>query len=73
MLPFQPSEPVPPLAVHEVAPTVAQVRVVDPPATMVAGAAANAEITGSGGGALVTLSTTELGALVPPGPVQVKV
>ena len=72
-LPPQPSEPVPPVAEHTVAPTVAHVRVVDPPVVTVAGAAVNAEMTGRGGGVLVTFNTTELGELAPPGPVQLSV
>jgi hypothetical protein len=40
---------------------------------MVFGATVKTVIVAGGGGALVTLSTTELGALVPPAPVQVSV
>jgi hypothetical protein len=63
---------VPPEAVQELAPTVAQVRVVDCPTLTVAGVAIRALITGNAGAA-ATVTVTELGELVPPAPLQVSV
>jgi hypothetical protein len=72
--PAQPSEPVPPVAVQVLAPLVDQASVADCPAGMVAGLAVKELIAAAPGvGALVTLTTTELGLPAPPGPVQVKV
>jgi hypothetical protein len=45
---------------------------VDCPVSKVSGSAANVTTLG-GGGRLVTVTLTELAALAPPGPVQVKV
>jgi hypothetical protein len=72
-VPVQLSAPLPPLAVQEVAPTDAQVSSVDWPVCRVLGTAVRSVITGGAGGTLFTLSTTEAGALEPPGPVQFSV
>jgi hypothetical protein len=69
--PAHPSEPVPPLAVQLLASRTVHVSVVEPPVSTAAGAATNSPIDGTGGAA-ATLTLTELGALVPPGPVQVR-
>jgi len=73
-LPLQPSAPAsPPLAVHAVAFVVDQERVVPWPVVKELLAAVNELIDAAAPGGLVTLSVTELGAPVPPGPLQVKV
>jgi hypothetical protein len=69
--PFQPSDPVPPVAVQDVALELVQESVVDWPTTMLFGAALKEVTLGSGAGALVTLTIAELLEPVPPGPVQV--
>jgi hypothetical protein len=70
--PVQPSEPEPPLAVQVSALSTVQVSVVEPPVSTAGGAERNRPTDGSTGAAS-TLTLTELGALVPPGPVQVNV
>jgi hypothetical protein len=55
-----------------VALVVAQLSVIEPPALIVLGTAVN-ELTLAGGVAAPTFSAAVLGALVPPGPVQVTV
>jgi hypothetical protein len=70
--PLHPSAPVPPLAVHEVAPLLDQASDVDCPVCTAAGEAVNDPMVGTGG-ALATLTVTDVGALAPPGPVQVSV
>jgi hypothetical protein len=70
--PFQPSAPVPPLAVQELAALVVQLSCVDWPTVNALGVAAN-EVMFAAGGALVTVTTAELVGLLPPGPVQVRV
>jgi len=71
--PFQPSDPVPPVAVHEVAFAVDQESEVDWPTTMVFGTAVKVLTVAVGGGALVTLTMVELLGPVPPVPVQLSV
>jgi hypothetical protein len=68
----QPSEPVPPLAVQEVAPVVIQDSAAAPPAVMVGGVAVKATKVGAAGGAL-TVTLTEAGVPTPPVPEQVSV
>jgi hypothetical protein len=70
--PFQPSDPVPPLAVHEVAPLLLQASDATDPVCSVEGVAVK-ELTVAAGGGAVTFRATEVGELVPPGPAQVKV
>jgi hypothetical protein len=73
-VPVQPSEPPrPPLAVQDVALVVVHDSVVPCPVVSVLLAAVNEPIDAAAPGGLVTLSVTELGAPVPPGPVQVNV
>jgi hypothetical protein len=71
-VPLQPSEPVPPLAVHAVAFEVDQAADSVSPTSAVVGVTVNALIVG-GSGAAVTLRVTDTGLPVPPGPVQVNV
>jgi hypothetical protein len=71
--PFQLSEPVPPVAVHELALVLCQLSTVDRPVTKVLGKALKETIAAAGGGALLTLTMTELGAPAPPVPEQVSV
>jgi hypothetical protein len=69
-VPLHPSEPVPPPAVQEVAPVVDHASVVVCPDCTVSGEAVKATMLAAAG-ALVTLTLTELGTLLPPIPVQV--
>ncbi len=71
--PAQPSNPVPPLAVHAVAFDVDQDSDVDWPTTMLFGTAVKVLTLAAGGGAPVTLMMVELLGPVPPAPVQVSV
>jgi hypothetical protein len=57
--PFQPSDPVPPLAVHPLAPLVTQVNNMDWPVSVVLGVASNETIE-AGGAALVTVTVAVL-------------
>lgn len=70
--PLQPSEPGPPVAVQAVPFLVDQVSVVDCPVGIAAGASAKLPIV-AGGGVLPAVTVTDVGELVPPGPVQVRV
>lgn len=70
--PFQPSVPVPPLAVHALAPLVVQLSTVEPPTISVVGSAVKVRMLAAGA-AVVTVTVAALGKLVPPVPVQVKV
>jgi predicted short-subunit dehydrogenase-like oxidoreductase (DUF2520 family) len=72
VVPPHPSDGVPPLSVHAVAPLVDQAAVTVPPTWTVVGVTVNEMIAG-GGGVLFTSTVTEDAALAPPGPVQVKV
>ena len=72
-LPFQPSEPVPPDAAHEVALLLLQASEVEPPASTVEGVAVNAETAALAPGGLLTLTVTETGVPAPPEPVQARV
>jgi hypothetical protein len=72
VLPAQPSDPVPPVAAHDVAFSVAQVSVVDCPTCRAVGTARKAPMVGAGVAA-PTVTVTLLGTLVPPAPVQVSV
>jgi len=72
VVPAQPSDPVPPVAAHEVALTVDHVSVVDCPTCSDAGVARKVPIVGAGVAA-PTVIVTELAELVPPGPVQLRV
>jgi hypothetical protein len=71
-MPLQPSAPVPPLAAHAVAPLLDQANEVDCPVCTVVGEAVKELMPGTGGAA-ATSTVTEVGALLPPGPVQVSV
>ncbi len=71
-VPLQPSDPVPPLAVHEVAFEVDQDADSDCPVCAVIGVTVNALIVGATG-ADVTSTVTDTGLPVPPGPLQVNV
>ena len=71
-LPTHPSDRVPPVAVQDVALTVAQVSVVDCPTWSADGVATKAPMDGAGVAA-PTVIVTELGELVPPEPAQVSV
>jgi hypothetical protein len=71
-VPFQPSVPLPPLAVQALAPLLLQESTVEPPAVSVAGSAVKARML-AGGVAVVTVTVAELMALVPPLPVQLSV
>jgi hypothetical protein len=73
MAPLHRSAPEPPLAVHDVALVLDQASVAACPVESVVGEAVNWLTTAAEGGALLTLTMTVLGVLVPPGPVQVKV
>jgi hypothetical protein len=73
MDPVHASLPDPPLAVHEAALLVDQESVVACPVATVVGLAVKVLTTAALAGALVTFTTTVLGGLVPPGPVQVSV
>jgi len=65
---------VPPLAVQVLAPPVDQASVAACPAWIVEGLTVKELIAAAPGvGALMTLTTTELGLPAPPGPVHVKV
>jgi hypothetical protein len=64
--PTQPSEPLPPLAVHDVAVVVAQVKEVDWPLVMTVGEAAKL-VTAAGAGLTVTLAVP---LALPPAPVH---
>ena len=70
--PLQPSEPLPPLAAHEVAPVVDQVAVTDCPVCIALGVTEKVLMTG-GGGVLLTSTVTDTGVLAPPSPVHVSV
>jgi len=72
LVPFQPSDPVPPLAVHEVAALVVHASCVDWPTVNIFGVAVKEEMLAAGG-ELLTVTTAELVALPPPGPEQVSV
>jgi hypothetical protein len=72
-VPPQPSVPEPPLAVQEAALLVVHDRVVPWPVDTLVDAALNAVIDAAELGGLLTLMVTELGAPVPPGPMQVNV
>jgi hypothetical protein len=65
--------PVPPVAAHDVAFAVDQVKVVDWPATIELGDAVKVETVAAGGGALVMFKMTELLGPVPAVPVHVNV
>jgi hypothetical protein len=69
--PDQPSDPVPPLAVHDVAALVVHDSDADCPAVSEVGLAAKLWML-AGTGA-VTVTATDAGALVPPAPVQINV
>jgi hypothetical protein len=70
-VPVQPSEPVPPVAVHDVALVVLQVSELDCPTSIAAGVAV--KLTTAAGGAIAVISTLDmLGKLVPPAPVHVR-
>jgi hypothetical protein len=71
--PIQLSEPLPPLAEHDVALLLDQASDVDCPTTRVDGEAVNDVMLAAGGGALLTLTITETGPLAPPAPVQFSV
>jgi len=72
-VPLHESAPLPPLAVQEVALIAAQVSIVDCPAWIVVGTATKVVIVGNGAALPdVTVTVTELGALLPPGPVHVR-
>jgi hypothetical protein len=71
-VPFQPSEPVPPLAVQALAPLDIQLRSTEPPAVIVVGVAMKLTMLAAGAAA-VTVTVAALVALVPPAPVQVNV
>lgn len=72
-VPLQPSDPEPPLAVQEVAFVVDHDKVVPCPVVRLVEAALKAPIEAAEPGGLMTLRVVELGAPVPPGPVQSKV
>jgi hypothetical protein len=65
-----PQEPAPPLAVQAVALVVVHVSDTDCPTCMVLGFAAKLTTAAAGGVGLVTVTVTDRGALVPPGPVH---
>jgi len=69
------SEALPPLAVHDVAPLLDQLNVTVEPVGTVAlvPPLASSVTVGCTGGTACTVTLTELGALVPPAPVHVKV
>ena len=71
-LPFQPSEPVPPVAVQVVAWFVDHDRTMACPVCVAPGVAVKLAMVAAGA-AVVTVTPTVLGALVPPGPAQVRV
>jgi hypothetical protein len=71
-VPVQPSPEVPPLALHDVAPVVDHVAVATPFTWTAAGETLNEVMTGAGG-TLSTSTVTDIGELVPPGPLQVSV
>jgi len=68
LAPAQPSEPVPPLPVHEVAALVVHDSEAAWPAVREPGVAANVKMLAGAGATTVTL--TDMGALFPPAPVQ---
>jgi hypothetical protein len=72
-VPLQLSDPEPPVAVQLAALVVCQLSDVDSPVTKMLGSALNDTIEAAGGGALLTLTTTELGEPVPAVPEQVNV
>lgn len=71
-VPVKASAPLPPLAVHEVALLVVHARDVLCPTVTVPGLAAKEPMLAAGV-ALFTVTSTEAGALAPPGPVQLSV
>ena len=71
--PAHPSDPVPPLALQEVALEEDHASVVDEPTTTEFGDAEKLEMLGAGGGALVTFRITELAGPAPAAPLQVRV
>ncbi len=71
--PAQPSVPVPPVAVQVFAPVVDHASVADCPASIVDGVAVKELMMAGLAGGAVTVTTTELGPALPPGPVQVSV
>jgi hypothetical protein len=71
LAPDQPSDPVPPPAVHEVAALVVHDSEADCPAVTELGLAVKLWML-AGTGAL-TVTPTDIGALVPPAPVQINV
>jgi hypothetical protein len=70
-VPIQPSLPVPPLPVQNVALLLPQASVTDWPVCRAPGIALKLD-TVAAGGALVTVTSTVAGLLVPPAPLQVK-
>jgi hypothetical protein len=68
--PLQPSNPVPPDAEHPDAEALVHVSTAAAPTCTVEGTAANALIEAAGGTAFVTLTVTDFGVPIPPGPVQ---
>lgn len=71
--PFHPSDPVPPLAVQDVALLLVQVSEAACPLCSVLGLATNAVTLAAGDAGALTLTTTELLLLVPPAPLQLSV
>jgi hypothetical protein len=69
--PVQASEPLPPVAVHELALVLCQLSAVDRPVTKVLGKALKETMAAAGGGASLTFTITELGVPAPPVPEQV--
>jgi len=72
-VPAQPSLPVPPVAVQVLAPPVDHASVADWPTSMIDGVAVKELMVAGLTGGAVTVTTTELGPALPPGPVQVSV
>jgi len=76
VLPLHPSAPEPPLAVHDVAPVVAQASTIDCPAEAVVGVAVNVLIDAGGVGCVapeLTVNVVDTFPLLPPAPVQINV
>jgi hypothetical protein len=71
-LPLQPSEPVPPPALHALALLVLHEKEVDCPTNKVFGDATN-DMTVGGAGKMLTTTGATAGRLLPPGPEQVKI
>jgi len=71
LAPDQPSDPVPPLAVHEVAALVVHDSEADCPVVTELGFAVKLRMLAATGALAVT--PTDMGALVPPAPVQINV